>query len=287
MSRHGQNTRPVHYQEYYPPPSQPATQQPRAQVPIHTAFFSNIEYTTPQQEFDRFARQFGDIAHTYSLIEKKGMAFVTYYDIRDAERAVADAKDKMLGGRQVKTNFARKGNAHCDPRAVCAALLVKVSDPARITMETLHKVFSRYGEVSRINPLDVHGQFCVKFYNIRSCQTAFRAGPTITTEHGPITIDFKTDEESVNDVPPPNNTYQAPAYGNPQPNYQASYPPPQYQQPQYGQQYQPPQYGQGPNYGYPPAGYPPGPGQSTGPPPGDVGAMLSRLDALLRGMPGA
>ena len=50
--------------------------------PIHTAFFSNIPFNIPIETFKQFVSQYGEIVNMYSLIDKKGIAFVTYYDMQ-------------------------------------------------------------------------------------------------------------------------------------------------------------------------------------------------------------
>ena len=60
----------------------------RNRKPIHTAFFSNVPFTYPNEKFREFVESFGEISYMYSLIPTKGIAFVTYCDMRNAQNAV-------------------------------------------------------------------------------------------------------------------------------------------------------------------------------------------------------
>jgi hypothetical protein len=103
---------PQYAPQQYPAPGYgPAAAPARAlHGPIHTAFFSNILFSTTIEEFTNFAREYGEIANVYSLISTKGYAFVTYFDLRNAQKAVDQANNRPLGGRAVRTNYAVKSN---------------------------------------------------------------------------------------------------------------------------------------------------------------------------------
>jgi RNA recognition motif-containing protein len=155
----------------------PAPRQ-RAQGPIHTAFFSNILFSTSLEEFTTFAGEYGEIANVYSLISTKGFAFVTYYDLRAAQKAVEQAYDRPIGGRPVRTNYAVKSSyGNRDPRTICSAVRLRsLVQGSRVSAAELANGLARFGEIRVVNPLPIPGEFSVKFFDIRAAQKLCQEG---------------------------------------------------------------------------------------------------------------
>lgn len=212
----------------------------RNRKPIHTAFFSNISYDFPMEKFKEFAMSFGEVAHIYSLIPKKGFAFVTYNDIRNAEKAVENGNDRMLNNRPVKTNYADKSYfPHQDPRETCSTILVQSMSPSpKIKVHEVISVMINYGEIHNTTAVEGHpGAFIVKYYNIKDAKRAME-NPTQQIGQEQCTLQFKIEDESNPDISKQQAQYrQQPMQGMYQQGYQQ----------QQGQQYQRmPQQGQGP-----------------------------------------
>ncbi|KAK8833676.1 hypothetical protein M9Y10_017813 [Tritrichomonas musculus] len=304
--------------QYQQPNTQNKTgqQQPtpsRNRKPIHTAFFSNIPYNYPEDKFQDFVKSFGEVSYMYSLIKKQGIAFVTYYDIRNAQKAVEKANETYLNSRQVKTNYANKSHfPHLDPKETCSTILVRSSvAPSKMTIHEVIQKMKDFGEIMTAFPVEGQpGTFVVKYYNILDARRAMEDPyPKIGSE--PASLEFKLEDEDNPDIPTQpkqNNPYQMPqgmpmynmqpnmGYPPQQPNMQMSpqYPrmPPQSQQPPppqgqpplqqqpppsqyYGHQQPPPYYNQ-----MPPQMPPPSYGvnqqqQGTAPPPS--GSQPSQL----------
>ena len=175
------------------PAQQTSTNLPAQQkVPIHTAFFSNIQYNVSAETFIEFAKKYGEIMNMYNLIPKKGLAFVTYYNIKDAKNAVDKANNQMLEGRQVKTNYAKKSSyPQNDPRTTCSALLVRTMPGSKLTLEKIKTEMSKFGEIYSFNESEQNLYF-IKFCDIRDAQKA-----VIERNIGDdnVNIDFKIDDE--------------------------------------------------------------------------------------------
>ena len=91
--------RTVHRQE------RPERQKQKTQIneAIHTVFFYNIPYNTNVEDVRSFALQYGEIMNLHSTIDSKGQVFATYFDIRNAEKAVSDVQDKEFNGRKISS----------------------------------------------------------------------------------------------------------------------------------------------------------------------------------------
>ncbi|OHT10950.1 hypothetical protein TRFO_19655 [Tritrichomonas foetus] len=265
-------------------PGQPSTFQARQPVkpvqqpqlpgrnrkhPIHTAFFSNIPYNFPMDKFQEFALSFGEIANMYSLINTKGIAFVTYYDIRNAQKAVEQANEKILGGRPVRTNYANKSHfQHQDPSQTCSAILIKsLANPPKLTIHEVINKMKDYGEINTATPIEgQQGTFVVKYFNIKDAHKVIQSNVTQIGQEQ-TSLEFKLEDEDNPDIqttPKPAQQFRQPmavqqpppAYGMPgmpaQPQFVQQPPTAQYgyQQQPYGGYGQPPPYGMAP--GQPP-----------------------------------
>lgn len=246
----------------------------RNRKPIHTAFFSNVPYNYPNEKFQEFAQSFGEVLSMYSLIPTKGIAFVTYSDIRNAQKAVEKGNETYLMNRPVKTNYANKSHfPHQDPTSTCATILVKsLSSPSKMTIHEVIAKMNDFGEINTAFPVDGQpGTFVVKYFNIKDARKAMENNlPQIGSETA--SLEYKLEDEDNPDIqsqprpnmPYPNMPQPAPMYGMPPnmgyPQQQPNMQPPQY--PRMPQQ-QTPQSQQQP----PAQGQPPPPPQYYGQPP--------------------
>lgn len=230
---------------------------------IHTVFFYGIPYNTTEEQIRALVSQYGEILNLYPKIAEKGQAFATYYDIRDAEKAVEDVQDKEFNGRKIGSNFGHHppiiGSVGACPTT--ASILVKPANAGvNIDEKEIDNCLSPFGEIRSIETIG-HNSFLVKYYNIRHAQAAVAQSRIVKTASGtPLEIVFHNESEQ--DQRPQNQMQQRGYmdHYNQMPQYGAPPPPP----PHYGA---PPQYG-APAYGPPPPyGAPPLPPYGAPPPP--------------------
>ena len=257
-------------------PERQPRQKTQINNPLHTVFFYNIPYNVSNEEFRNFALQYGEIMNLHPNLSK-GQAFATYYDIRNAEKAVHDVQDKEFNGRRISSNFAfRPPNLGKKDQPTSANVLVKpVNYLASITEQDVSDALKSFGEIRTINKKE-ENSFLVKFFNIKDAKACAAQTRAIKTASGEA-LDLTIPQEEEPPIPPPSNNnkgnfkqppqqFGAPPFGAP------PYPPPQYgaPPPQYGQQFPyPPPYGfPPPQYGMPPPQYgmPPPNGQAPPPP---------------------
>lgn len=252
--------------------------QENNKIPVHVVFFYNIRYDTKPDVVRKFAEKFGEIKSIFDR-QDAGQYFVTYYDIRDAKRAVEQAPFQEIEGREVKANYAFKNDKNKkDP--VCATIQFTTSS-SQITESDIHAKLSEFGEIRQIRK-DGDNVFVVKYFNLRSVNKALEnpeveiMGEKVTLEarigeddgisREPDAIkksdkrrdekDFHKRDDRNNNNKPRNERTQQPQVQQTQqyqaqPQYQ-NYPP---QQPYYPPQYPPQQAAPPPypyNYPYPP-----------------------------------
>lgn len=200
--------------------------------PIHTVFFYNIPYTLPREDFISFAQQYGEISNQYLTIDKKGVAFITYFDIRNSERAVADAEGKELAGRAIGTNFAYTPpkTSRRDQFATCATIRVQTTKPIVVKESDLAEALRAFGEI-RIIESNPPG-WIVKFYNIRDAKRATEFSGRIPINGEFLNVELIEDDQKLNQPtqnlsnsnwPTPNTIYQHPPPVQPPPRENNNY----------------------------------------------------------------
>ncbi|OHT10621.1 hypothetical protein TRFO_04108 [Tritrichomonas foetus] len=262
---------PVPMAPYPPPYSIPTPPPPppkKNHVPsekrtkIHTIFLYNLAFNLSFEQLNRFCRQYGEISLLIYPLSKKGMAFCTYFDLRDAEKAVKEMVTQQLNGRPIKTNFAFKPPAHSkrDPKEICSTILVKSSRGAKteITYDEIKDIMSAFGEIRESEDRG-DGEWVVKYFDLRHAQKCSEE-QMVKFKDEELNMEFLIQNEDLGDdvietsPPPPHQ------HGHHLPSRHWSY--------AHGQPYPYPQpYPYAP-YPYPPYPYPPPvPGQYPPQPP--------------------
>lgn len=249
--------------------------------PIHTIFLHNILFDLRPEELEEFAKSYGEYVNIYSLVSKKGIAFITYFDIRDAIRAVTEGNERLLGGRPVLTAYAYKPPSHSkrDPRDSCSTLLVKSGTAeSKLDVDSVRNAFSSCGEMRGAETRHAPGEFVVKFFNIKAARTAVDMG-TIEIKGEKCMISYLPDDDEGEENPqstPPHKEHRQPPPPPPPsypPSYPMAYPPQAGVYPPPPPMYTPPPAPQAQPYGQymaaPPQSYPapPQPQSMNQPPP--------------------
>ncbi|EPZ34545.1 RNA-binding domain-containing protein [Rozella allomycis CSF55] len=138
-----------------PPPPEPQKEPVTREEPFRTLFVRNIEYGCPEQEIRELFEPFGDIKSIYNLIEKRGMAFVTYYDIRCAERAKREMNGyRMKSDRCIDVHFSTPKDDDLN------------TDRCDETKNQLSELFGQYGSVKSVRIYkDTPNRHCVDAFN--------------------------------------------------------------------------------------------------------------------------
>ncbi|KAI0094536.1 hypothetical protein BDY19DRAFT_913285 [Irpex rosettiformis] len=74
--------------------------------PCRTLFIRNVKYETPSEDVRRLFEEHGEIKTFFDLIANRGMVFVTYYDLRAAERARERLQGSEISGRPIDVHYS-------------------------------------------------------------------------------------------------------------------------------------------------------------------------------------
>lgn len=151
-------------------------------------FIKNLPYNLSSDEFLKIFKQFGEIASISLHIQNRGIAFVTYYDLRAAEAAKIGLQGFNVYGRFPAIDYSYKppNYSKIDPREFSSLVKVNANTNSSLSKEDVQKSFSKYGEISEINEFKEninnsdfksdHLSFLVLFYDSRCAHNACAEG---------------------------------------------------------------------------------------------------------------
>ncbi|KAH8556256.1 hypothetical protein BGW37DRAFT_462559 [Umbelopsis sp. PMI_123] len=171
-----------------PPPHHAGAVDARVALerPCRTLFIRNIQYNMTEDNLREKFEQYGEIKTFFSLIENRGMLFVTYYDIRSAEQAKLAMQNTELNGRKIDVHYSlpkeEERKAKCDGDKNQGTLLFTlVGTSHHIDNNELTNFLTRYGDVKSVRPSPLHGRYnggtvdpvksqrFVEFFDSRAC----------------------------------------------------------------------------------------------------------------------
>ncbi|KAF9055909.1 hypothetical protein BJ165DRAFT_457336 [Panaeolus papilionaceus] len=149
--------------------------------PCRTLFIRNIKYETPSEEVRRIFEEHGEIKTFFDLISTRGMVFVTYFDLRAAERARDRLQGSEISGRPIDVHYSlprddQKGNDREKSQQLQGSLQVTLRNSPSgqpIDDNEVRRKFQQFGDVKSIKPVaDRIDSRYVEYYDTRACTEA-------------------------------------------------------------------------------------------------------------------
>ena len=142
-------------------------------TPIHTVFIRNLSPRVTDEELARVTGEFGEVSSMFSLAVQRGFAFVTFYDLREAEKCVNGLEGRVIDGQTVHTSFAHSpsDNAKHD-LLTCSTISAVAKEGTQLTNTDISAAFARYGDIKSIEGGETPNLFTVKYYDLRAAKRA-------------------------------------------------------------------------------------------------------------------
>jgi hypothetical protein len=185
-----------------PPPASPST----------TLYIRNLPYDLPPDEFRSIYAEFGEIqAVVTNQLFDRGLAFVTYFDLRSAARAVGQMQHFQTRGRSPVTGYAYQVPAASGLGPADLALTVLLATSAEnlpVVPDSVTAAMGHFGEVSRVTKV-ANGCWLVDFFDSRAVKRAVAQSVTIAGVVYPVQI------VSHREAPVPQRKTRPAAYAKP------------------------------------------------------------------------
>ncbi|KAF8203924.1 hypothetical protein BJ912DRAFT_219059 [Pholiota molesta] len=145
--------------------------------PCRTLFIRNIKYETPSEDVRRIFEEHGEIKTFFDLISTRGMVFVTYFDLRAAERARDRLQGSEISGRPIDVHYSlprddQKGNDREKNQQLQGTLQVTLRNSVSgqaIDDNEVRRKFQQFGDVKSVKTVgDRIDSRYVEFYDTRA-----------------------------------------------------------------------------------------------------------------------
>ncbi|TFL03345.1 hypothetical protein BDV98DRAFT_381940 [Pterulicium gracile] len=171
-----------------------------------------VQYETNSDDVYRRFSAHGDIKTFFDLISNRGMVFVTYYDLRHAERARDHLQGSEISGRPIDVHYSLPRDDHAKGidrernQAMQGTIQITLRDSRSgmpIDEGELRRKFTPFGDIKAIN--SAGGPEFLEYFDMRSCDVAFDKMRYTSFQDGTLEIQFSWDEP-----PAPANTRAGP-----------------------------------------------------------------------------
>ncbi|KAI6154016.1 hypothetical protein BKA82DRAFT_4096529 [Pisolithus tinctorius] len=177
--------------------------------PCRTLFIRNIKYETNSEDVRRSFEEHGNIKTFFDLIATRGMVFVTYYDLRSAERARERLQGSEISGRPIDVHYSlprddpKQGIDREKNQQFQGFLIVTLKDSRQpIDHHEVKRKFQQFGDVKSVSPVDDRTDQCyVEYFDIRNCEDAFDRLRHQGLQDGTMDIVFAWEESEVTPTP--------------------------------------------------------------------------------------
>ncbi|WWD21604.1 hypothetical protein CI109_106090 [Kwoniella shandongensis] len=171
-----------------------------------TLFVRNVSYDAdPEQLRVQFAT-YGQIKTFYEMVHNRGMIFITYFDLRAAERARDGMHGHHVGKRSIDVHYSlpraddQKGD--CDREKNQGSIMVYVHPPRVIHDNEVGRLGEQCGEIKSVRPGREPAQKIVEFYDSRGAALFVDRMNGQPGLGGTLDLRFVWDELD-NQLPPP------------------------------------------------------------------------------------
>ncbi|CAK5280369.1 unnamed protein product [Mycena citricolor] len=143
---------------------------------------TSMQYETDSDEVYRQFQEHGDIKTFFDLISTRGMVFVTYFDLRSAERARDRLQGSEISGRPIDVHYSlprddqnKSERERSQELQGCLQVTLRSSvSNLPIDDNEVRIKFQQFGDVKAVKPVDNRSDSrYVEYYDMRACDEAF------------------------------------------------------------------------------------------------------------------
>lgn len=170
----------------------------------HCVVFHGFPYSTSTEDCIALISQYGEISNIKPELKRKGLCFITFFDIRSAQRAVDQKIPLLVGNRSIKTIFAPKESLLMAELSFKSKFEVTIDPRIKITVNQIRFLLFRFGEINSCNNKCIHGHmqriktYIVSFFDSRAARKAFENTTPIVFEGRQIHISLKDSNQRCN-----------------------------------------------------------------------------------------
>eukprot|EP01132_Coremiostelium_polycephalum_P000838 gene838-1045_t len=155
-----------------------------------TLFVRNIAYSCTEEEVIKLFGKCGEIKKTFSLLENRGISFITFYDLRHAERAKNEIQGTIISGRSIDIHYSiPKDESGVDENAG----FIQVKN--KLPINEIRNFFLSYGDIRDVSEFIKSDAIVVEFYDLRACEKAMNEAQGATLCDQKLELSYYTPKE--------------------------------------------------------------------------------------------
>ena len=158
-------------------------------------FIRNIPFATKEEVVKELFSKLGEIKKFFAKIEDRGIAFVTYYDIRDAEKAHTEMNHHVIDSREIQVHYSLPKESELNLHETLenhANLYVLMKNCETFpTKEQFKEHFEKCGEVAEVREMESKPNVkFVEFYDSRHAKKAIETCHNEEWEGGLLEVKY-------------------------------------------------------------------------------------------------
>ncbi|XP_039125493.1 LOW QUALITY PROTEIN: protein MEI2-like 2 [Dioscorea cayenensis subsp. rotundata] len=152
-----------------------AGEHPYGEHPSRTLFVRNLTSSVEDSELRSLFGHYGDIRAIYTGSKQRGFVMISYYDIRDARKAMRALQNKPLRRKKLDIHFSiPKENP--SEKDMNQGTLVVFNLDSSVSNDLLLRIFGACGEVKEIRETPhKHYHKFIEYYDVRAAEAALRS----------------------------------------------------------------------------------------------------------------
>ncbi|WWC86762.1 uncharacterized protein L201_001641 [Kwoniella dendrophila CBS 6074] len=172
-----------------------------------TLFVRNVSYEADSAALQTSFSTYGEVKTWYDRIKERGIIFVTYFDLRSAQKARDGMHGLKAGDRSIDVHYSLPRDkdliGDCDREKNQGSILIFVHPPRVVNEFELGRMCEQFGDVKSIKPGREPAEKIVEYFDSRGCALFFDRMNSQPFQGGTLDLRFIWDEKEDALPPPP------------------------------------------------------------------------------------
>ncbi|KAJ9100559.1 hypothetical protein QFC21_003602 [Naganishia friedmannii] len=158
--------------------NKPVDERVQHERPCRTLFVRNVNYDADSSKIKADFERYGDIKTFFDIINNRGMAFITYFDLRAAEEARNGMHDSLVNGRP-------------------GSLMLRLKSGRPIISDEVRRRFSVYGPIREIRNASSPDIKLIEYFDARHAVDAHDAMNNRPFQDSEVEVRFTWDHPDI------------------------------------------------------------------------------------------